>query len=111
VRHAQLAGHRVILGAQAGLLQYGDPELFVPLLEDKSTGLWLLPLLPWAPQQAHNSVYPIYNAKPSSGHVQRHDYKDLDQGIVHGSTGLQFSCAKDEHYSVGAHIEGTVFVP
>ena len=34
VRHAQIAGHTVILGAQAGLLPYGDPELFVPFLED-----------------------------------------------------------------------------
>jgi len=45
VRHAQNSGHTVILGAQAGLLPYGDPDLFVPFLEDKSTGLWLLPPL------------------------------------------------------------------
>jgi len=93
VRHAQLAGHTVILGAQAGLLIYGDPELFVPFLEDKSTGLWLLPLLP--PPQAHNGVYPIYHAEPSSGHAQKNDYKDSDQGIVHGSTGLPFSMVSD----------------
>ena len=31
------------MGAQAGLLPYGDPDLFVPFLEDRSTGLWLLP--------------------------------------------------------------------
>ena len=74
VRHAQLAGHAVILGVQAGLLPYGDPELFVPFLEDKSTSLWLLPLFP--PPQAHNGVYSIYNAQPSTGHAQRHDYKD-----------------------------------
>ena len=30
VRHAQHSGHTVILGAQAGLLPYGDPDLFVP---------------------------------------------------------------------------------
>jgi len=41
VRHAQISGHTVILGAQAGLLPYGDPNLFVPFLEDKSTGLCL----------------------------------------------------------------------
>jgi len=68
-------------------------ELFVPFLEDKSTGLWLLPLLP--PPQAHNGVHPIYNAAPSSGHAQRYDYKDLDQGIVHSSTGLPFSMVSD----------------
>ena len=28
VRHAQNSGHTVILGAQAGLLPYGDPDLF-----------------------------------------------------------------------------------
>jgi len=82
------------MGAQAGLLPYGDPELFVPFLEDKSTGLWLLPLLP--PPQAHNGVYPIYNAEPSSGHTQRNDCKNSDQGIVHGSTGLPFSMVSDD---------------
>ena len=46
VRHAQHSGQTVILRAQAGLLPYSDPDLFVPFLEDKSTGLWLLPLLP-----------------------------------------------------------------
>jgi len=61
VRHAQLAGHTVILGAQAGLLPYGDPKLFVLFLEDKSTGLWFLPLL--TPPQTYNGVYPIYNAE------------------------------------------------
>ena len=61
-RHAQLAGHTVILVAQAGLLLYGDPELFVPILEDKSIGLWLLPFL--HPPKAHNDVCPIYNAEP-----------------------------------------------
>ena len=55
VRHAQHSGQTVILGAQAGLLPYGDPDLFVPFLEDKSTGLWLLPLLP--PPKAHIGVY------------------------------------------------------
>jgi len=45
VRHAQISGHTVILGAQAGLLPYGDPDLFVPFLEDKSTGRLLLPPL------------------------------------------------------------------
>jgi len=93
VRQAQLAGHTVILGAQAGLLPYGDPQHFVLFLEDKSTGLWLLPLLP--PPQAHSGVYPIYNAEPSSGHAQRNDYKDSDQGIVHGSKGLPFSMVSD----------------
>jgi len=88
VRHAKISGHTVILRAQAGLLPYGDPELFVPFLEDKSTGLWLLPLLP--PPQTHNGVYPFYNTEPSSGHAQRNDYKDSDQGIVHGS--------KDDHF-------------
>ena len=29
VRHAQHSGHTVILGAQAGLLPYGNPDLFV----------------------------------------------------------------------------------
>ena len=27
MRHAQISGHTVILGAQAGLLPYGDPDL------------------------------------------------------------------------------------
>ena len=53
-----------MLGAQAGLLPYGDPELFVPFLEDKSTGLWLLPLLPLP--QTHNGVNSINNAEPRS---------------------------------------------
>jgi len=92
VRHAQFVGRAVILGAQAGLLPYGDPELFFPFLEDKSIGLWLLPLLP--PPQTHNRVYPIY-AQQSAGHAQRHDYKDSEQGIVHGSTGLPFSVVSD----------------
>jgi len=65
VRHAHLAGHTVILGAQAGLLTYGDPELFIPFIEDESTGLWLLPLLP--PPQAHNRVYAIYNLNHHQG--------------------------------------------
>ena len=65
VRHAQLTGHTVILEAQAGLLRYGDPELFVPFLKDKSTDLWLLPLLP--PPQAHNRVYAIYNLNHHQG--------------------------------------------
>jgi len=97
VRHAQIAGHTVILGAQAGLLPYGDPELFVPFLEDKSTGLWRLPLLP--PPQTHKGVYSIYNAELSSGHAQRNDYKDSDQGIVHGSIGLPFSMVSDDGQS------------
>ena len=63
MRHGQLAGHTVILGAQAGLLPYGDPELFVPFLEDKLTGLCLLPLLPLP--QAYNGIYPIYYAQQS----------------------------------------------
>jgi len=67
---------------------------FVPFLEDKSTCLWLLPLLP--PPQTLNDVYPIYNAEPSSGHAQRNNYKDSDQGIVHGSTGLPFSMVSDD---------------
>ena len=92
VRHAQLVGSTVILWAQAGLLPYGDPELFFPFLEDKSIGLWLLPLLP--PPQTHNGVYPIY-AQQSAGHAQQHDYKDSEQGIVHGSTGLPFSVVSD----------------
>ena len=41
-------------------------------------------------------VDPIYNAEPSSGHAQRNDYKDSDQGIVHGSTGLPFSMVSDD---------------
>jgi len=94
VRHAQIAGHTVILGAQAILLPYGDSELFVPFLEDKSTGLWLLTLLP--PPQTHNGVYAIYIAEPSSGHAQRNDYRDSDQGIIHGSTGLPFSMVSDD---------------
>ena len=94
MRHAQIAGHTVILGAQAELLPYGDPELCVPLLEDKSTGLWLVPLLP--PPQTHNGVYPIYKAEPLSGHAQRNDHKDSDQGIVHGSTGLTFSMVSND---------------
>jgi len=93
VRHAQLAGHTVILGAHAGLLPYGDPELFVAFFEDRSTGLWLLPLLP--PPQARSGVYSIYNAQPSTGHAQRHDYKDSEQYIVHGGTGLPFSMVCD----------------
>jgi len=93
VRHAQLAGHTVILGAQAGLLPYGDPELFIPFLEDESTSFWLLPLLP--PLQTHNGVYPIYNSEPSSGQARRIGYKDSDQGIVHGRTCLTFSMASD----------------
>jgi len=60
----------------------------------KSTGLWLQPLLPLP--QTHNGVYPIYNAEPSSGHAQRNDYKDSDQGIVHSSTGLPFSMVSDD---------------
>jgi len=93
VRHAQLAGNTVILVAQAGILPYGDPELIVPFHEDKSTGLWLIPLLP--PPQTHNGVYPIYNAEPSSGHAQRNDSKDSDQGIVYGSIRLPFSIVSD----------------
>jgi len=56
--------------------------------------LWLLPVL--TPPQTHKDVYPIYNAEPSSGHAKRNDYKDSDQGIVHGSTGLPFSMVSDD---------------
>ena len=76
VRHAQHSGQTVILGAQTGLLPYSDPDLFVPFLEDKSTGLWLLPLLP--PPKAHNGVYlkstakVRYNCKSSAHCYHQH---------------------------------------
>ena len=76
VRHAQHSGQTVILGAQSGLLLYGDPDLFVPFLKDKSTGLWLLPLL--SPLKAHNGVYfkstatIRYNCKSSAHCYHQH---------------------------------------
>jgi len=78
VRHAQHAGHTVILGTHAGLLPYHDSDLFVPFIEDKNTGLWLLPLLP--PPTAHNGVYPIYNA--IEGSEDREDSIELQQNII-----------------------------
>ena len=76
VRHAPHSGQTVILGAQAGLLPYGNPDLFVAFLEDKSTGLWLLSLLP--PPKAHNGVYLKstatirYNCKSSTHCYHQH---------------------------------------
>jgi len=94
VRHAQHSGHTVILGAQAGLLPYGDPDLFVPFLEDKSTGLWLLPLLP--PPKAHNGVYPIYNAEPSSKQDSTNVNKDSNLDNINGSAQLPLSMVTDD---------------
>ena len=42
VRHAQLAGHEIVLGNRPGLLLQGNPCYFVPLINCPDTGLWLI---------------------------------------------------------------------
>jgi len=42
VRHAQLAGHEIVLGNRSGLLLQGNPCYFVPLINCPDTGLWLI---------------------------------------------------------------------
>ena len=60
VRHAQLAGHEIVLGAKPGLLLQGNPRYFVPFINCPETGLWLIRLLP--PPTLHNRIYPIHLA-------------------------------------------------
>jgi hypothetical protein len=45
VRHAQLAGHEIVLGNRPGLLLQGNPRYFVPFVNCPDTGLWLIRLL------------------------------------------------------------------
>jgi hypothetical protein len=63
VRHAQLAGHEIVLGAKPGLLLQGNPRYFVPFINCPETGLWLIRLLP--PPTLHNRIYPIHLATNS----------------------------------------------
>jgi hypothetical protein len=63
VRHAQLAGHEIVLGNRPGLLLQGNPHYFVPFINCPDTGLWLIRLLP--PPTLHNRIYPIHLATNS----------------------------------------------
>jgi hypothetical protein len=63
VRHAQLAGHEIVLGNRPGLLLQGNPRYFVPFINCPDTGLWLIRLLP--PPTLHNRIYPIHLATNS----------------------------------------------
>jgi hypothetical protein len=67
VRHAQLAGHAIVLGAKPGLLLQGNPRYFVPFINCPETGLWLIRLLP--PPTLHNRIYPIHLATNSDIHI------------------------------------------
>jgi hypothetical protein len=44
VRHAQVAGHEIVLGAKPGLLLQGNPRYFVPFNNCPETVLWLIRL-------------------------------------------------------------------
>ncbi len=72
VRHAQLAGHEIVLGAKPGLLLQGNPRYFVSFINCPETGLWLIRPLP--PPILHNRIYPIHLAtdidRPPCGRVQ-----------------------------------------
>jgi len=76
VRHAQLAGHEIVLGAKPGLLLQGNPRYFVPFINCPETSLWLIRLLP--PPTLHNRIYPIHLATPStkSPRTQASEYHD-----------------------------------
>jgi hypothetical protein len=63
VRHAQLAGHEIVLGNRPGLLLQENPRYFVPFINCPDTGLWLIRLLP--PPTLHNRIYPIHLATNS----------------------------------------------
>ena len=63
VRHAQLAGHEIVLGAKPGLFLQGNPRYCVPFINCPETGLWLIRHLP-APT-LHNRIYPIHLATNS----------------------------------------------
>jgi hypothetical protein len=63
VRHAQLAGHEIVLSNRPGLYLQGNPRYFVPFINCPDTGLWLIRLLP--PPTLHNRIYPIYLATNS----------------------------------------------
>jgi hypothetical protein len=63
VRHAQLAGHEIVIGNRPGLLLQGNPRYFVPFINCPDTGLWLIRLLP--PPPLHNRIYPIHLATNS----------------------------------------------
>jgi hypothetical protein len=63
VRHAQLAGHEIVLGNRPGLLLQGNPRYFVPFINCPDTGLWLIRLLPLP--TLHNRIYPIHLATNS----------------------------------------------
>ena len=63
VRHAQIAGHEIVLGAKPGLLLQGNPRYFVPFINCPETGLWLIRL--FLPPTLHNRIYPIHLATNS----------------------------------------------
>ena len=69
VRHAQLAGHEIVLDTKPGLLLQGNPSYFVPFVNCPETGLWLIRLLP--PPTLHNRIYPIHLSTNSLAHDTR----------------------------------------
>ena len=80
VRHAQLAGHEIVLGAKPGLLLQGNPRYFVPFINCPETGLWLIRLLP--PPTLHNRIYPIHPATNSGRPPCRQVPVSQDDGIT-----------------------------
>jgi hypothetical protein len=99
VRHAQFAGHEIVLGAKPGLLLQGNPRYFVPFSNCPETGLWRIRLLP--PPTLHNRIYPIHlatnsdiptnRAPTSTDRLQDHErlghfsFKRMRQLIIDGS--------------------------
>ena len=63
MRHAQLAGHEIVLGAKLGLLLQGNPRYLVLLINCPETGPWLIRLL--QPPALHNRISPIHLATKS----------------------------------------------
>jgi hypothetical protein len=99
--------HTIKFDSCAGLLPQGKPHLFVPFIRDRSTDLYLLPLI--VPPSRHNSVYDVYNVNTqgsvqnstaAQGSVQAHEQpiqllKQADN--VHSKTPTQQQYLIDHH--------------
>ena len=99
--------HTIKFDSCAGLLPQGKPHLFVPFIRDRSTDLYLLPLI--VPPSRHNGVYDVYNVNTqgsvqnstaAQGSVQAHEQpiqllKQADN--VHSKTPTQQQYLIDHH--------------
>ena len=84
VRHAPLAGHDIVLGANPGLLLQGNPRYFVPFINCPETGLWLIRLLP--PPTLHNRIYPIGSILSLKASLKTHDFKITNVWVISPSS-------------------------